>query len=322
MLGFSSYIQLITEGVRQGLPHITTMDHDQFSSLVKGGKVHVHKVTEKSDGIPHEFGYDEKGFYTRSKGTGEEKVRSPQQYHDLAKKKAEGGRSVYNPDKADTFGHIHKTLASNQALQSHLAERHKKEGGDIRVKGEMFYKPLSQESEHKGERRFVATSYGTSHMGKVGKFVIHTELPENKGHNVEHFKSKLSSPDLNFDDDKIDHKKGSVDVSKETKGLGAINKELLSARTTKSNKEAKAAETAKFDKIKSAVSAKVDKHVESSNIKPKWGSETEGFVVHPSQQNPSAPRFKVTSAKQRERMLAQKLDPSKKVVFKKSDNVE
>lgn len=321
MLSFIQHRELITEGVRQGLPHITTMTHDQLSSLVKGGKIHVDKVTEKTDGIPHEFGYDEKGFYTRSKGTGEAKVRSPQEYHDLAKKKAEGGKSVYNPDKANTFGHIHSMLHGNQALQKHLSDQHKKSGGDVRVKGEMFYKPLSQESEHKGERRFVSTSYNTSHMGKIGKFVIHSELPENKGHDVEHFKKNLSSSDLNFDHDKIEHNKASIDVSDEIKGLGSINKNLLGSRTTKSNKAAKAAEQEKLDKIKSAVSNKVDAHFSKTLIKPKWGSETEGFVVHPAKANSNAPRFKVTSESQRQKMLAQKLDPSKKVVFKRAKDL-
>lgn len=317
-LGFLQYQQLISEGVRQGLPHITTMDHDQLSSLVKGGKVHIDKVTEKTDGIPHEFGYDEKGFYTRSKGTGEAKVRSPEEYHELAKKKAEGGRSVYNPDKANTFGHIHLMLHGNQALQKHLAERQKKSGGDIRVKGEMFYMPLSQESEHKGERRFVATSYKTSHMGKMGKFVIHSELPENKDHDVEHFKNNLSSSDLNFDHDKIESKKASIDVSDEIKGLDSIDKNLLKARTTKSNKAAKEAEQKKLDRVRNAVSKKVDAHFSSTSIAPKWGTETEGFVIHPPKANSSAPRFKVTSEGQRQKMLAQKLDPSKKVKFTKS----
>lgn len=326
MLGFSGYTKIFglvsEEGVRQGLPHITTMDHDQFSRLVGGGQVHIHKVTEKTDGIPHEFGYDENGFYTRSKGTGENKVRSPQEYHDLAKKKAEGGRSIYNPDKANTFGHIHQTLSNNSNLQEYLKRRHAGEKKDIRVKGEMFYKPLSQESEKKGERRFVATSYNTSHMGKIGKFVIHSELPENSGHDVNHFKEKLSSEDLNFDHDKIQNPKGSIDVSKEAEQLKGINKELLGSRTTKTNKAAKEAEIAKFNKIKIRASSKVDSHFKKANIKPKWGSETEGFVIHPSSNNPDAPRFKVTSEGQRKKMLAQKLDPSKKVVFKKSENVE
>lgn len=322
MLTFLQHKQLISEGVRQGLPHITTMNHDQFSNLVGGGKVHINKVTEKTDGIPHEFGYDEKGFYTRSKGTGEEKVRSPEQYHDLAKKKAEGGRSVYNPDKANTFGHIHSTLANNSALQKHLRTHQEKKGGDVRIKGEMFYKPLSQPSDtQKGERKFVATSYRTDHMGSIGKFVIHSELPENKDHDVEHFKNNLSSKELNFDHDKVDHRKGSVDVSREAGKLKSVNRDLLSARTTKSNKAAKTAEIAKFDKIKNAVSNKIDKHVSGSNIKPKWGSETEGFVVHPTKENPNAPRFKVTSESQRQKMLAQKQDPTKKVQFKRAEDL-
>jgi hypothetical protein len=55
------------------------------------------------------------------------------------------------------------------------------------------------------------------------------------------------------------------------------------------------AEQGKLDTIKKAVSDKVDSAVRSMNIRPKFGSGTEGMVVHPSESNPDAPRFKVTS---------------------------
>ena len=67
MKTFLTYIseekQIISEGIRQGLPHITTMDHDQFTSLTHGGKVHVEGATEKTDGSTFKFGHDEDGFY-------------------------------------------------------------------------------------------------------------------------------------------------------------------------------------------------------------------------------------------------------------------
>ena len=100
---------------------------------------------------------------------------------------------------------------------------------------------------------------------------------------------------INFDDDKLEHKKAHVDVSHERKEFDHLDHDLLKSRTTKSNKEAKAAETEKFNHIKKKVSDKVDSHVKSLGLKPKWGSGTEGAVIHPSEENPDAPRFKVTS---------------------------
>ena len=53
-----SFRQFIVESVRQGLPHISTMTHEQFGNLTKGGKVHINHVTEKTDGQTMVFGHD------------------------------------------------------------------------------------------------------------------------------------------------------------------------------------------------------------------------------------------------------------------------
>ena len=287
--------EILTESIRQGLPHIKTMDHGQFKDLTHGGKVHVHHTTEKTDGQAMVMGHDHEGFYTQSTGSGSDKMRHPEDYAKRAKKRAEETGKKYDDTASKAFGHIHKTLQSNHKLVKHLHDEHKKTGEDIKVKGESFYKPWGKPSEHKGEVKFVGTSYATNHMGKVGKFVIHSKLPENKPHDIEHFKKHLSDHNINFDDDKVEHKKSHVDVSHERKEFDHLDHDLLKSRTTKTNKEAKNLENAKFEHIKKKVSDKVDSHVKSLDIKPKWGSGTEGAVVHPSEKNPHAPRFKVTS---------------------------
>ena len=315
MLSFKQYI--VEGSVRTGLPHITTMSTDQFKNLTKNGQVHLHDITEKSDGMPHEFGHDEHGFYTRTKPTGDAKVRSTQEYQDILKAKAERTGNPYNPDKTKSFAHIHSTLQNNKALTDHLKNQFEKTGQDVRVKGEILYKPISQPSEHKGERRFVLTSYDANKMGSVGKYIIHSKLPENAGHDIDHFKNKLSNSELNFDGDKVEHKPSSVDISKESHGFGDLNHDLINSRTTKTNKEAKLAEIAKFDRIKKKVSDKVDKHVDSKGIKNLWGSESEGLVVHPSKANPEAPRFKVTSSSFRQAKAARK---GAQIQFKRDEN--
>jgi len=306
MIKFKAFLTSLNEGVRTGLPHITTMDTDQFHHLSRTGKIHIHDVTEKSDGMPHEFGHDEHGFYTRSKASGEAKVRTPEEYHHIAKEKAKKTGNPYNKDKADSFAHIHRSLQNNKALTNHLANEHKKTGKDVRVKGEIFYKPISKPSEHKGERRFILTSYGTHHMGSVGKYVIHSKLPENQHHDIEHFKKHLSNKEINFDDDKVHHTPSHVDVSKEHHDFSHLNHELINSRTSPKNKEHKMAEVAEFDAIKKRVSDKVDNHMAAKKLKNKWGSESEGHIVHPSHVHPAAPRFKVTSQEFRKNREAQK----------------
>lgn len=294
MLRFKSFL-LNEASIRQGLPHISTMTHDQFHNLTKGGKVHVDDVTEKTDGQTMMFGHDENGFYTQSSGSGSEKMRNPEDYASRAKRRSEETGKPFDPTASNAFGDIHKNLQQNKALQDHLKSQYKKTGQEVKVRGESFYKPWGRPSEVPGEVKFVGTSYDPSHMAKVGKFVIHSRLPENQGHDLEHFKKNLSDENINFDDDKIEHKPSHVDVSQEKSDFDTLNHDLINSRTTKSNKEAKEAEIGKFAAIKQRAAEKVDAHMKSQNIKPKWGSGTEGAVIHPSINNPDAPRFKVTS---------------------------
>jgi hypothetical protein len=287
------------------------MTHEQFGNLTKGGRVHIHDVTEKTDGMTHQFGHDEHGFYTQSSGSGSEKMRSPEDFHKRAKRRAEETGKPYDPTAADAFAHIHRVLAANAALQHHLKAEFHRTGKEVKVKGEAFYKPLSRQSEeHPDEIKFVGTSYHPGHMGSVGKYVIHSKLPENQNHDIEHFKKHLSNSEMNFDDDKVEHKPSHVDIKDEHEKFKKLNHDLIKSRTTKANKEAKEKEIAKFEKIKSAVSKKVDDHIASKNIKPKWGSGTEGLVVHPSEKNPEAPRFKVTSQAFKQYKETEKANPT------------
>ena len=293
---FSQFTQMLTENkVRQGLPHITTMNHEQLTSLTHGGKIHLHDMTEKTDGSTHVFGHDEHGFYTQYSGSGSEKMRSHEDYVNRAKRRAEETGKPLDLGAAHTFGHIHNVLASNKALQKHLKDQYEKKKSEVKVRGEVFYRPNAKEGDHPGEVKFVGTSYRTDHMGKVGKYVIHSRLPENHEHDLEHFKKHLSSADMNFDDDKIDHEKAHVDVKQEHEELKKVDHELLKQRTSKSNKEAKEKEQAKLSDISKRISDKVDAHIKKQNLSPKWGSGSEGIVVHPSTKNKNAPRFKVTS---------------------------
>jgi hypothetical protein len=303
---------ILTEGIRQGLPHIHSMDHEQFENLIADKKVHVAHTTEKTDGATHKFGHDEHGFYTQSSGSGSEKMRSKQDYENRARRRATETGKPLDLTAAHAFGHAHEVLQKNSHLQNYLKRKAVKSGGETSVKGELFHKGLSRPSEDKkGEIKFVGTSYDPSHMGHTGKIVIHSKLPENQGHDTEHFKREFSDEHINFDDDKVEHKPSHVDVSDEHKDFHNLNHDLLKSRTTSKNKADKEAETTKFDAIKKRVSEKVDQHVSKLGLRPKWGSGTEGIVVHPRAGSRS-PRFKVTSASFRD----YKADPTNKEKFK------
>ena len=306
-----SEFRLIMESIRQGLPHITTMDHDTFHALTKSGRVHLHSVTEKTDGSTFKMGHDKDGFYTQSSGSGSERMRSPQDYIDRVTKRSKETGKEPDYTGAKAFGAAHASLQKNTNLVQHL-KSHAEKHGEAEVRGELFSRQLARPSdENKNEVKLVGTSYDPSRWGSTGQIVIHSKLPENQNHDTNHFKKNLSSPEINFEDDKIDHKPSSVDVSPEVSGMKNIDFGILNSRTTPKNRDAKATEEGKLSTIRNAVSAKVDEHIKSLNITPKFGSGSEGAVVHP-EEGSGTPRFKVTS----DSFRSYKADPDAKAKFK------
>lgn len=311
MLSFRNF-HILNESIRQGLPHITTMDHNQLHDLIKSGHVHFHDITEKTDGQTYKFGHDEHGFYSQSSGSGSEKMRTGDDY---VRRATERGNS---PEAANAFKEIHDSLHRNQALTDHL-RNHFHKHGSAEVRGEVFSRRLSTPSEVKGEVKPGATSYDPSKWGSKGQIVLHTKLPENEHHDPEHFKKNLSNSEVNFEDDKIEHKKSKVDVKDDLTHFKKLDRTLLASRTTKTNKEAKEAEKKKLSEIARSVSGKVDEHIKSKNLSPKFGSEEpEGVVIHPHN---GSPRFKVTSdafRQYREKVKSGEVDTSK---FKKPGKI-
>jgi hypothetical protein len=288
--------------VRQGLPHLystttaagnqtPSLSTDQFRNLVRGGKVHIHHVTEKTDGQTFKFGHDEHGFYTQHSGSGDERIRTADGHIERAQRRAKETGKEYIPTGPEAMAAFHSALHNNKALQEHLKKQYKKTGKEVVVRGEALNNSLAQPGDKPGEVKFVHTSYKKP-KAKQGAFIIHTKLPENTDHDAEHFKNNLSDSNIEFDHDKIDHKPGHVDVKDEEKEFHALNHELINSRTVPKNKEAKMAELEKFNAIKTRVSNKVSAHLKTLGITNKFGSGTEGLVVHPSPKNPEAPRFK------------------------------
>lgn len=300
MLRFKSFLN--ESKVRQGLPHLystttaagnqtPSLSTDQFRNLVRDGKVHIHHVTEKTDGQTFKFGHDEHGFYTQHSGSGDERIRTAEGHIERSQRRAQETGKEYDPTGPEAMAAFHSALHNNKALQDHLKKQYKKTGKEVVVRGEAFNNSLAQPGDKPGEVKFVHTSYKKP-KAKQGAFIIHSKLPENVDHDVEHFKNNLSDSNIQFDHDIIDHKPGHVDVKDEEKEFHALNHELINSRTVPKNKEAKMAELQRFNDIKTRVSNKVSAHLKTLGIKNKFGSGTEGLVVHPSSKNPEAPRFK------------------------------
>lgn len=300
MLSFKSFLSEI----RQGLPHVysTTTEKgnetpslsvDQFKSTTKGGKVHIHSVTEKTDGQTFKIGHDEHGFYTQHSGSGSDRIRTGQGHIDRAKRRAEETGKPYSPTAHVAFAKFHDALHQNEKLQAHLKSEHAKRG-HIELRGEAFNRHIATPGDHPNEVKFVHTSYHTKHLGKTGAFVIHSKLPENQHHNLEAIKA-ASDDHIKFHDDQVKVKPGHVDVKPETDEFAKLNHGLIGSRTTKTNKQAKMEELGKFNQIKKKVHDKIQDHLRSQGIQNKFGSGSEGLIVHPSEANKEAARFKVLS---------------------------
>lgn len=313
MLSFSSFLRestTLTEGIRQGLPHALTMHHDDFHNLVKSGRIDMSRKTEKTDGTTHMMGWDKDGFYTQSSGSGNEKMRAPGDYAARATRRSQETGKPLDLTGSNMFDHAHATLMKNKKLMDYLKSHAAKQGGESKLRGELFYTPYGRPSEEKnGEVKFVGTSYDPSHMGPVGKIVVHSQLPENKFHDVEAIKKIGNGKEINFDDDKIDTPPTAIDVNDEREMMKGIDRGLLNSRTTPKNKAAKAVENSRLDEIRKRVSDKVDAHVKSLNISPKWGSGSEGVVIHPPEGS-DQPRFKATSENFRKYKAAEKVNPT------------
>lgn len=80
-----------------------------------------------------------------------------------------------------------------------------------------------------GTHSTAVTKYDTSHMGKHGKFVVHSKLPGNEHHQD---LAKHSNSDVTLDDDKITFKPTHVDVKDEAAKLKGLNHELLNTHIT------------------------------------------------------------------------------------------
>jgi len=276
----------LIEEVRRGLPHIVhdnpnapslisrvSTAHRNLNSLIGSGRIRGH-ITEKSDGSAFEVGHDDNGFYSRSSHS--EKMRNKGDYLKAAKKKF---KDAVDPTISGHFDKLHHILHSNEKLQQ-LLQNQKEKHGKGQLKGEIFYRPMGVHSKDGKQVTFIGTKYNTNHMGEVGSFIVHSHLPENQHHSMNSLQN-LNDKNITFQHDMVEVPKIDIDVSDEKQRLDKLSPNIIRKKHTHYNE---------MVKIAKDVQAKVINAVQKN--KPKWGTETEGYVIHP-EIGSNAPRIKV-----------------------------
>lgn len=271
----------------------------ELQDLVKTGKVNFGNVTEKTDGQAFEIGHHpESGFYVRYSGSGAGNYPKPEDHKKRAIERAPLDKpydqDIEKQKVINNVTEIHKTLLKNKPLRKMLEEKSKKTGQVAMIKGELFAKNSAKPSETQpGHLKWQGTSYRPDITGRMAGFVVHTGLEENHWlkelkDSLEKIKS-LSTRKIKFDHDVIEHSVPDLNVRD--------MKERLS-QTDPKNKEA-------IGEIRQELSDRIKDHWWKHAPPPKWGKETEGYVVHPSDKNPDQPRFKLTSPQQQAKMAKQ-----------------
>lgn len=279
--------------IRRGLPHLystrtekgnwtPSLSVEEFFYLTKDGKVHLANLTEKTDGATFLLGFDRWGFFTQHSGSGDMRARVGSDHIMRAALRAEERGIELNKKVAYAFDNFHNGLHSNVRLQEYLSHQYEKYG-EIIIRGEIFNRGLASKGAKRGELRFVHTSYSTKNMGKCGSFILHSQLEDNIKHRLIDVTS-FNDSNITFDDDRLDVESRSVNVQEEVTKFCQIVDRFGGG----SHEEP-------FNEIKKMVSEKVTRTISEIGIKNKWGSGSEGLVVHPSDYNPEAPRFKITS---------------------------
>jgi len=305
MLTFKSFLS----EAKMSLKHIAgdskgqnPFNHQEMTDLVKTGKVNFGNVTEKTDGQAFEIGWKpeeehpEGGFvYAKYSGSGVGNYPKIEDHEKRAKIRA----PIDNPYDKDlekqkvikNVTEAHRTLSENKPLVEMLKQQSQNTGQVATIKGELFTRASAKPSESQpGQLKWQGTSYRPDIIARQAGFVVHTGLEENHWLKDSHDKIKsLSTPEIKFDHDVIKHNVPDLDVEDVKKKL---------SQTDPKDKEA-------LGGIRQELSDRIKSHWWKHAPSPKWGNETEGYVVHPSNASPDQPRFKLTSPQQQAKMKAQ-----------------
>jgi hypothetical protein len=273
----------MADALRKGIIHPKDLRYEHVKNLLGSGTISGH-ATEKTDGAAFEVGHDENGPYTRS-------ARSPKIYAGQSYEAAARARfgDDLDPTMSRHYDNIHNTMMNNKNLQAYLKQKRDETGSPTSMSGEIFYKPFGQPAED-GGIRFVGTSYDRNKMGKLGSFIMHSQADGNGAHDPEQVKA-LGDQHLNFDHDVVENGQFNIDARDLKKKFDEINPEMLTSRK-REHATAKAMEQQKLIDLNDMIDKRIRTHTD--NLEPKWGKETEGYVVKPKA--PNTTKMKLTSA--------------------------
>lgn len=263
--------------IRKGIPHLvphTTpkgniaphLSEDEIHNLIEPGYIFLDRITEKTDGQTFVMGFDSEGFYTRSSGTSDLRIRDAMEYVNRAN---ERGNSI---SVANGFAAVHDSLLENNKLQFGLEQFYDFTQDEVLLSGEIFNNFLARPSETvDGHVKFIHTSYDPSKLGTLGMFVLHSHLEQNQWMSFQGVHT-LGNEEIKFDHDVI---------------------EPLEPINIKTALHAYYSMAFDLDYVREHLQNEITWRTKV--LQPKWGLETEGHVIHPSDRNPKAPRFKIVT---------------------------
>lgn len=276
----------MADTLRKGIIHPKDMKYEHVKRLIGNGTL-SGTATEKTDGLGFEVYHDENGLGVRSSRS--PKIAENDTFERIAKEKF--GEDL-DPTMSRHYDNMKNALLGNKKLREYLKQKYDETGSPVSMKGELFYKPFGSPAED-GGIKFVGTSYDPSKMGKMGSFILHSQVGGNEVHDPETVKN-LGDSNFNFDHDIVQNGRYSIPAKDLKEKLEQINPEILVSRK-KEHAEAKSMEQRKLAELNDQVEKRLRTHTDA--LEPKWampGSKaSEGHVVQPD--DPDADKVKLTS---------------------------
>jgi len=237
---------MTSTSLRKPIRHLHTATHKELVEWFPDYRL-SGTVTEKTDGMAFEVGYDELGFFSRTSHS--VKMRQPGDYVNDAYNRF--GSNI-DPTISSAFAHLHYSLLQlNFKLKEYLRQNH------TSISGEVFYRQFGKPVDVYGRTylQFVGTAYNMKNVADLGMFVVHSAV----------------NPPLDYSQFTTDQFTWDTDLVAQSIEFG-IDIDLMTIE------QAQYGMGRIYDYI-------------LNTFKPKWGPETEGYVIHPF--NSAAPMLKV-----------------------------
>lgn len=285
--------------IRKGIPHVystkTVKDNwtpslslCEFESTIKDGFVYTDNITEKTDGQFFLVGMDHAGFYSQHTGSGINRARSNCDHYKLAMQKHLKRGGNFKADIYRSFDAFHELL--HDKMDDYLRSVYQL-GYEPVIRGEVFMNSIAT-IHNQVEVSYNYIKYDSRYFGEYGAFVIHSAM--NHGGYKDHI-WRWCDDTLTITDDRVKYARGAtitrcIDVMDILEEFKSYEFGVLTQRTTPKNREEKTEQFNTFNNLKKKLHARISNNI---NVVAKWGNELEGIIIHPSDKNPAAARFKL-----------------------------